>query len=141
MSPICDTDWTRATLRKNKAIQESFSSTPSPTAASSPLPSLSSPPIPPARKKRNGKKMLNITEIDCTSDHGGSDSEVERDGNEDDFSMPGYHLATPQIFTPTPTGRKQGGHLAFRGFKLSKVIQTHNIKTLNIISVCCLLAN
>jgi len=81
MSPICDTDWTRATLRKNKVIPRS------PTPSDTPdilYPERLTPPIRPARKKKKCRMALKITEVDCTSMRGDQDFSSEEESDEDE---------------------------------------------------------
>ncbi|KAF2366718.1 hypothetical protein FHG87_002510 [Trinorchestia longiramus] len=148
MSPICDTDWTRATLRKNQAFLRATSLTSSPSSDSPhqavkcgavqgnarTLPAgHSSPPIRPPRPKRQKQKtlsdeLLHITEVDCTSDWGGS--YADSDSEDDVPATCGRHLPMATIAVPAPRAAvsapprrqtpKLTGHLAFRGFKIAK---------------------
>ncbi|XP_047741572.1 uncharacterized protein LOC125179545 [Hyalella azteca] len=148
MSPICDTDWTRATLRRNKAFfrDESRGSFPLPdvgratpdvnragqgaVSATCDQPRASqrqgkTPPVRPARSKQRKTKQtttsgetIHVMEIECTSDHGGDFADSDS-AAEDVLQDVLRPPPQPKMASKRPSS-KLTGHLAFRGFKLCK---------------------
>ncbi|XP_047480619.1 cell surface glycoprotein 1-like [Penaeus chinensis] len=130
MSPICDTSWTRETLRKNKVIRGSSSSSMSPPTSDPP-----SPMVP-----RNAEKL----EVDLSDRPLTPMAEARRWSSERAVDVP----ATPTSLHPKPPRRRAraplppsparapvggvstptrtSGHFAFRGFKIGQRV-TKNV--------------
>ncbi|KAK3859619.1 hypothetical protein Pcinc_034278 [Petrolisthes cinctipes] len=145
MSPICDTSWTRETLRKNKIIRSRSSSGSFPTSPDS---GTASPSPEPPPTSSSPPPFLSVSSATCKTDatlKGTTTTATEEGGGGGDRQptpsrrrgkapapptssnrlaprTPSKHRAPPPPLpiSPIHTQRKETGHFAFRGFKLGQ---------------------